>query len=111
MMKNKRLPIILIFIFVIILIILFFNKVLFPKSDERVCITDSDCVIVAQKDPTNACCATCGLEAINKNAEVKRKLEQIKCIATMCTRWECSYPNKKPTAKCIKNSCEVIWIE
>ena len=77
--------------------------------NETACTTDSDCVIAPKRNTNNLCCATCGGEAINNDAQKARNVWWTEnCTTEECPVFDC-YEEKLPIPRCIDNQCVIEW--
>lgn len=87
-----------------------------PELYDKSCSTDSDCVVVNVIHPPEPCCGSCSQEAINKQANAKRggwrngKNCSVDEIAK-CPFYDCVIPKKESEPICVKNQCEIKWVD
>lgn len=112
MKKIIYISLALIFLAIIaVVIILNLQNKIPSEINDKSCSSDSDCVIVATLDPSNHCCATCGEEAISKQAEMKRNEWYAEnCKSAECPVYDC-YSEKLAKPRCVNNQCEIEWVE
>lgn len=102
----------ILFVAIAVVVVLNYQSQTTPAGiNDKNCGSDTDCAIVAPLDPSNTCCETCGAEAINKQAEIKRNERYAEnCGGVECPAYDC-YSEKLPKPKCVNNQCEIEWIE